>query len=293
MKKETKRYSLIEYCGTKERVYDTEEEYAELLKIIEKSNRRKSSKYFFGNVTRSTNQEGKIVAVIHLYNRLTLPQTITDLDDITVKLSPSELLLKYKSSLKTREGFVPDINISYFENKNAGEKEDIHYDRRVKYIPVLYKEDEKYLTEQFIKYCLDFHAKNRDLGFFKDLANEFCVYHVVAEQVEAIWSSADKVKYQGEDPFSLYRAAYNLYKALIVERNNDGTIIRDGEGKYQLSRRRLRDFGFFVRDYDMPASKQKSPIKYNGHADTKYKKSSNEQQKSDSQKDAQLKLTQN
>jgi hypothetical protein len=63
MKKETKRYSLIEYCGTKERVYNTEEEYAELLKIIEKSNRRKSSKYFFGNITRSTNQEGKIVAV--------------------------------------------------------------------------------------------------------------------------------------------------------------------------------------------------------------------------------------
>ncbi|NLC48598.1 MAG: hypothetical protein GX758_04490 [Tenericutes bacterium] len=269
MKKETKRYSLVEYCGTRERVYSSEEEYAELLKIIEKSNRRKTSKYYFRNITRNVNTEGMIVATIHLYNRLTMPLTITELDNMTSQLSEQELFLKYKDKLRTRESHTPDINISYFENKNKDEKDAVHYDRRIKYIPVLYKEDEKYLSEQYIKYCLDFHSKKEDINFFKSLANEFSPYHVVGEQVEEIFNSADKVKYQGRDPFYLYKAAYDLYGALIVERNSNGTLIRDDEGKYQISRRRLRDFGFFVRDYDISLSKIKSPVRYNGQLITK------------------------
>ena len=263
MKKETKRYSLVEYCGTRQRVYDSLEEYNNLLNIIEQNNRKKTTKYYFGNVTCVKSPEGKYIATIHLYNRLTLPKTITELDNETRDLTPKELAIKYQDKLKTKKECTPDINISYFENKNSGEKEDIHYDRRIKYIPVLYKDDEKYLNPTYIKACLSCHAKNNDYDFFKGLANEFCIYHIVSEFTEDIWDAVDKVRYQGRDNFDMYRSALNLYNNLILERKPDASAIRDENGNYQISRRRQRDFGFYIRDYNIPPAKRKTPIKYN------------------------------
>ena len=57
--------------------------------------------------------------------------------------------------------------------------------------------------------------------------------------------------------------AYRLFNNLIVERDSEGRIIRLSNGDYQISRRRLRDFGFFIRDYNMPDSKRILPTRYN------------------------------
>ena len=58
-------------------------------------------------------------------------------------------------------------------------------------------------------------------------------------------------------------AAFRLYSNLIVERDREGRIIRLKNGEYQISRRRQRDFGFFIRDYNMVDSKRKIPTRYN------------------------------
>ena len=107
------------------------------------------------------------------------------------------------------------------------------------------------------------HAKSLDYDFFKSLANEFCLYRVVIENIENLFEIVDKCRFQGYDPMYMAEYAYRLFNNLIVERDSEGRIIRLSNGDYQISRRRLRDFGFFIRDYNMPDSKRVLPTRYN------------------------------
>ena len=107
------------------------------------------------------------------------------------------------------------------------------------------------------------HAKSLDYDFFKALANEFCLYRVVIENIEDLFEIVDKCRFQGYDPMYMAEYAYRLFNNLIVERDSEGRIIRLSNGDYQISRRRLRDFGFFIRDYNIPDSKRVLPTRYN------------------------------
>lgn len=265
VKKETKRYSIVEYLGVTRREYKSKEEYEETLDIIEKNNRKKTTKYYFGNVTCEVDSNGKYIVIVHVYNRLTPKMTISEIDRFTESFDEDGLIEYFKNQAKTKEGFKPDINICYFENKNSVDEKpgDIHYERRIKYIPVLYQEDKKYLDKKYIKNCLISHAKSQDYNFFKALANEFCLYKVVSENIEELYAIVEKCRYMGYDSTLMAEYAYRLYNNLIVERDSEGRIIRDANGDYQISRRRLRDFGFFIRDYNMPDSKRVLPTKYN------------------------------
>lgn len=282
-KKETKRYTIVEYLGVTRREYSTLDEFKETLNIIEKNNRKKITKYYFGNVTCEKDGNGKYIVIVHVYNRLTPKMTISELDNFTESFDEDDLIEYFRNQAKTKEGFKPDINICYFENKNSVDEKpgDIHYERRIKYIPILYREDKKYLDKAFIKNCLASHAKTSDYDFFKALANEFCMYRVVTENIEDLFGIVDKCRYQGYDPMYMAEYAYRLFNNLIVERDTDGRIIRLSNGEYQISRRRLRDFGFFIRDYNMPDSKRVLPTRYNKSQtpsnEMKLKKSNKEQ----------------
>ena len=60
-KKETKRYSIVEYLGVIRREYNTLDEYRKTLDIIEKNNRKKTTKYYFGNITCEKDSNGKYI----------------------------------------------------------------------------------------------------------------------------------------------------------------------------------------------------------------------------------------
>ena len=137
MKKETKRYFLVEYCGCKNMHFDTKAELAEMLERVRKYNNRKTAKYICGNITVEKTENG-YDAVGHIYNKLTERQTISDLDTFTGSLSEEELIACYADKSKMKEGLVPDINIAYFENKDKDPKDKTQIERRIKYIPVLY-----------------------------------------------------------------------------------------------------------------------------------------------------------
>ncbi len=262
-KKETKRYSLVEYLGTVKREYSTKEEYQEMLKTIERYNNRKKHKHFYGNIT-SKIKDGKISVLVHIYHRLTEKMTISDIDHFTEGFEEDELINYFKNITSTKN-LEPDINICYFENKNTEDEksDEVHYERRIKYLPILYKGDLPFLDKNYIKKCLMAHANNNDYDFFKALASEFSPYKVVAERVEELWSIVDKCRYQGYESMEMASAAFRLYSNLIVERDREGRIIRLKNGEYQISRRRQRDFGFFIRDYNMVDSKRKIPTRYN------------------------------
>lgn len=262
-KKETKRYALVEYLGVVKRTYETKEEYEELLKTIEKYNNRKNHKHFYGNVTCEV-IDGKYNVIVHIYHRLTGKMTISDLDHFTEGMEEEDLLTYFKNFTVTK-GLEPDINICYFETKDAkGIKPGtIRVERRVKYLPILFKGDLPFLDKNYIKKCLMAHARNNDYDFFKSLASEFAPHKAVSETTEQLWSIVDKCRYQGYDRMEMANTAYKLYNNLIVERDKEGRIIRLSNGEYQISRRRQRDFGFFIRDYNMKDSKRKIPTRYN------------------------------
>ena len=92
---------------------------------------------------------------------------------------------------------------------------------------------------------------------------EFAPYKVVEETIEELFSIVEKCKYEGHTSTEMSNVAYKLYNNLIVERDREGRIIRLPNGAYQISRRRQRDFGFFIRDYNMIDSRRKIPTRYN------------------------------
>ncbi len=262
-KKETKRYALVEYLGTVKREYSTKEEYQELLKTIERYNNRKTHKNFYGNITTEL-KNGKISVTVHIYHRLTEKMGISDIDHFTEGFEEAELI-EYFKNITASKSVEPDINICYFENKDAKDERigEEHFERRIKYLPILYKGDLPFLDKTYIKKCLISHAKNNDYGFFKDLANEFAPYKVVSENIEELFSVIQKCQFEGCYQMEMANAAYRLYNNLIIERDSEGRIIRLKNGEYQISRRRQRDYGFFIRDYNMFDSRRKIPTRYN------------------------------
>lgn len=264
MKKELKRYFLAEYAGYEERILDSREDYIALLDVINKHNNRKNKKYIFGNISYRV-IDGKYHVLVNKYHKLTDKMTISDLDDLTCELTYYDLINMYKDKLVTKidEGYLPDINIAYLEDKNAKDKRDDDYDRGIRYIPVLYKRDVMYMNKEYVMKCMAYYLRNKHYNFFMDLANEFDSNRAVSEEIEALRVSIDKVRFQGEDESIIYRAAKSLYEALILERDKTTRVVRDENGNIQISRRRKRDFGFFIRDYGMKSSKRTSPVKYN------------------------------
>jgi hypothetical protein len=261
MKKETKRYLIVEYAGIKQRVYDTKEDLDKALDEMRKYNNRKTTKYICGNVDVQYSN-GKYYVKFHVYNKLTEKNTISDIDNFTRNFNKGELAAYFILKSKMKNGYEPDINIAYFESKDATDEDSKPLLYGIKYIPVLYKEDMKYLDDTYIKKCLRYHAEEIDIGFFKEMASEFCFHHVVADEVEKLYLYCDKVAHQGYDRISLYRVSFDLYQKLIYEREKDGSLLRDDKGGYQISARRKRDFAFFLKNYN--SKKKVSPLRYNG-----------------------------
>ena len=264
MKKETKRYMLIEFAGCEERVLNSKEEYDNLINTINKHNSKKNKTYIFGNVS-CTKKDGKYFVVIRKYHKLTEKMGITELDNMTSNMTFDELVMTYSDKLFTKihEGYVPDIHIAYLEDKNAKDKTSEDVDRGIKYLPILFRDDVMLLNKQYVYKCLAYYVRTRNYGFFLDLATEFEAFHDVSEQIENLRVAVNKVRYEGYDETMLYRAAKYLYDDLIVERDKTTRVVRDNDGNVQISRRRQRDYGFFIKDYGMKKSKRVSPLYYN------------------------------
>ena len=262
MKKETKRYMLVEYAGLKQKSYDTIEELDKALEDIRKYNNRKTSKFICGNISIEE-INGKYYLNSHLYNKLTNKNTISDIDSFTCNFNnKSELYSMFLSKSITREGYEPDINIAYFETMNITDEYKRPLLFGVRYIPICYYSDLKYFDTTFIKKCLVYHAENLDFDFFRSMVDEFRYVHSCSKELDELIQIINKLENEGYNKFFLSDTAYTLFSKLIVERESNGYIVRDNNGKYQISKRRFRDFAFFVKNYG--SLKRNSPLNYNG-----------------------------
>ncbi len=261
MKKETKRYSLVEYCGCKSKDLKDKSEYEAMLKNINLSNKRRNIKYICGNVSYKVNPDNTITAYIHVYNRLMGPCTISEIDNFTSTLTYNDLVSRFESMLCTREEYYPDINVCYFETKNKSEKGDKR-DIGIKYIPVIYSFDKKFLDIRCIKEHLKFQAETSNYEFFKELCNEFCFYNFIGEEISELRTVIDKVMSNRLSNIELYLCSRRLFNKFIKEYDSKGKVVLDNNDKSQISRRRLRDFGMFIRYYN---TLRNSPLNYNGY----------------------------
>ena len=195
VKEEQKRYFLCEYCGLapekEPRVFYTEKglenflnnvrRLNELLKKNSDSNEHLNNcginRFFFGNVTY-VEEDGKYIVSLHMYNRLTPKMTISEIDALTSNKTEDEIIEKYRPYLRTISPNKPDINIMYFEEKNKKERKDNTPIVRIKYTPVLYKGDERYMQRSYVEGAVKDMARLHDFTFSNEMANEFCFYHV-------------------------------------------------------------------------------------------------------------------
>ena len=263
MKNEQRRYFLVEFYGKKRTcILNSVEEVDYIINEVRKYNNRKSSKFLYGNITvEKINDKFKVESF--LYRKYTNRMTISEIDSITNNLNEKDLTLMFKDRSKTKKNYEPDINIAYFETKNkkAIEEDEPPFFVGVKYIPVLYKEDCKYLDKAYIKRCLFFHAEIKDYEFFRDLANEFSAYHFVSDEIRELYTIVNKCENMNENLNSLFMAACKLYNKFILEYERDESLSRNKDGEYIISQRRLRDFGFFIKNYGIRDAKINSPFK--------------------------------
>ena len=197
-----------------------------------------------------------------MYNRLTPKMTISEIDALTSNKTEDEIIEQFRRYLRTTKPNKPDINIMYFEEKNKEEKKEKTPVIRIKYIPVLFKEDNRYMTREYIEESVKNMAHLHDYTFFQKMANEFCFHHVVGDEIDNLRKYVDLCK-RGEDYYSeLSYHAMQLYDKLIKERRRDAKICRNDNAECLNSRRRVRDFGFFVSNYMLPEDKRINPMKY-------------------------------
>ena len=270
MKEEDRRYFLVEYYAIGRRIeVDTLDKVKEVLKETRNYNNRKYSKFLYGNVLISISNN-KYIITSHLYRKYTDRMRISDIDNFTSKYDEDEIAMIFKSKSKMKDGLAPDINIAYFETSNYPNKDGIKYEIGVKYIPVLYKEDLKYMDINYIKNCLYFHAQIKDYDFFKDLVLKFDPYQFINDEKDNLLETIEKCRINNLDLMCLYIAAEKLYSKFICEYEKDESLTRLKNGEYQISRRRLRDFGFFVKNYNLRKAKINSPLIYNKNIEGNY-----------------------
>ena len=264
MKKEQKRYFLVEYYGTTTCLVNNMQEVKHVLNVVHNYNRRKSSEFLYGNITIEI-INNKYLFVAHKYTKYTDRMTIRDIDKLTSDKTETDLAFKFKNKSKMNYNYDPDINIAYFESKSTKDLEpgEIPIHIGIKYLPVLYKNDTQYMDKSYIKKCLMFHCQTKDFKFFRDLAEEFETYHFVSDKIGDLRTIINKCETIDENLNSLFMAACELYNKFICEYEKDESLSRDANGSYIISQRRLRDFGFFVKNYGIRRSRLNSPLCYN------------------------------
>lgn len=248
MKKETKRYSLVEYLGKTYRVVDNNNQYNELVNFIKKINRRESSELFYGNLSKERVND-KYLVTIHLYNRLTPAMEISFIKNALLNCNSYRELCYYYEN-KTRE-YNPDIYIAYFETINKNMKTEKDCDVGIKPLELFFAQDSKYFEPSYIKQCFDFRASVGDMKFFKDLCNRICQDKSITQNIENLRKAINIYEVEKDYNNQVSTQAYKLYNFYICEKDKYGKILKNPNGKYETSTRRMYDIASFVRDYNM------------------------------------------
>ena len=278
---EKRMYYLVAYAGIVKAKIDTYIEYKQRLEKIRDISYKSSAKDLYGNVTCEHRPDGMYL-VAHKYRKLnfhkllnpkskrTAASTISEILDFTTSFNTKEELANFfGAEAITFEGYKPDINVAYNEDNSKVPKKNRKYDRRVKYLQVMLKndkdplkDDRRFFSLEFIKKCLKDHVYSKDFGTLKDLCNEFCFNNDSLAELEDLRTAIDLCENQNHPLNELYYAAEKFIDKYTYDTNRDGTIKRDEQGKRLKSKRRIYDVAEFFK-FTGSMNKKHSPVVYN------------------------------
>lgn len=263
--KEKNRYTIVEYKGKLIKTLDTLLEYDELIKKLKKLNDKESNEEYYGNVSYTTLPSGRLNVTIHMYKKLSKKTTIKEIDKLTSKYSKSEYIYENKDSLLDEDNMFPDINIAYFQTSK-----DDNLKLSLKYIPIIFKDDVKYLDYDYFFNFVDERINENDLVFFSNFANRFSTYKtkLVSLLTEKLFMEVNEVEFGIKRIDILRESTIKLYEALVYERDKNGNKVFDGQD-YVKSYRKMRDISLFIKSYENKDNKKIIPFKYNEEKDNK------------------------
>lgn len=257
MKEELNRYYLIEYQDSRDTIISSNEEYNKIVASARKKNKNEKNQILIGNIERYTDRRGRVHVVEHMYNKLAPKSTISGILDVTTKYSEKDFKKKLTSEGKLKyseeKGFYPDIYIIYKEEKNRNEVDDRNFDVRFKCLPMMYKDDLKYLDLKIIYNMISNFAHQYDYGFFKELADSTRKGFrdkagLLLERVNDAQSKSYNKDLLDIAMKAVYFAAKDLVYEYTVDREK-GTIARDNNGEILYSKRRILDIGNLIKYY--------------------------------------------
>ena len=257
MKEELNRYYLIEYQDTRDTIISSNEEYKKIVADAKKNNRSEKNKILIGNIERYTDRRGRVHVIEHLYNKLTPKSTISGILAVTTQYNEKDFKKKLanegKLGYSEEKGFYPDIYIIYKEEKNRNEVDERNFDVRFKCLPMMYKEDLKYLDLNILYNMISNFAHQYDYGFFKELANN--VRKSLKDKASLLYERVNDAQSKEYDRDlldiamkSVYYTARELVYEYVVDREK-GTIARDEKGEILYSKRRILDIGNIIKYY--------------------------------------------
>lgn len=210
MSEKVKRYSIVEYCGiVPNQEFENEEKYLRFLAAIKKIN-ASSEDYFFGNVSSRKKKNGSYVASYHSYKRLTPKSFLKDLNEFTVQYTKKELKTLFEERLSTENS---KIYIIYFQTTDEDKENNIQMG--IKALPIFYKEDQKYLTDEYISKRLRTIAHNKDCAFIDKMCNAFLKIKKVQKNIKEVREAKIEVMYNMSTPGVLANRLEYFYAVLV------------------------------------------------------------------------------
>ena len=255
----------------------------------------KKAPFIYGNLTTQRGAKGEYILTTHLYHKLTERCDLKDLDKFTSNFNEDELIIKmlfpetldskvngirFRDKIMSLDGtyytngktMYPDISIAYFmdekeDNKNRIEvttkdkkgkdkKVKVSTFKKIKYLPVMYKDDVPFMKRDIVKNALLERSSSKDVKFFRGLIEVFNLTHDSDKELDNLERSIDRVKYQ-DNP--------GLYKW------KHGKHVYDENGYMKTDYRRKRDFGMYIRNYEAKLFKDPNNYSYNSVSSRKLK----------------------
>ena len=245
VKNKPKKYFIVQYDRKTIRIFKTEEEYEEMIKIIKKNNSNPSSALLFSNVKKEYNEKGEIVATISVYAKIKDRSSLEDIDEETMNIRSMYEFLEIYGHLRRNNLYYPEILSfgarTYKDENGMQTKYDVgsHTDR------LFFKNDRIYMNPKTPAYVINAASQENNIQFFTDLANSFSTYPNATDACISCKKAINFYKQNGFFTTRLWHEGKNIFENTVYKKKNNKFLI-DENGKKILDYKPRRNFADFL-----------------------------------------------
>jgi len=243
-----RKYFIVQYCREEIRTFQTEEEYQKLIKKIKNSKNRKNYKLLFGNVRKSYDKYGNIIASISVYHKLTDRKIISEIDEETMQMDGMNQFIKEYSDKLRRGAGTPHIIYFGPRTYEGKDKKEYKFDVGICSEELFFKDDKKFMDKETIFKTFNHLAKVRNYFFFIKLSEYFIGYPQINEISDKLFGEVQKSMEYDEMIYQLPITSKRLYNELTTKQKN-GVYETDKDGARVVDYKSKRTFASFMKKY--------------------------------------------